>query len=58
MESNESYKTAYGAAYARLLEQYQPKEIRLFEDLFVKNFFGKTISSLLKNSIRCWSLLL
>lgn len=51
MESNESYKTAYGAAYARLLEQYQPKEIRLFEDLFVKNFFGKTISSLLKNSI-------
>ncbi|MFL0269424.1 SAM-dependent methyltransferase [Clostridium sp. WILCCON 0202] len=51
MGNNESYKTAYGAAYARLLEQYQPKEIRLFEDSLVKNFFGKTISYLLKNSI-------
>jgi methyltransferase (TIGR00027 family) len=51
MENNESYKTAYGAAYARLIEQYQPEVIRLFEDSFVKNFFSKTICCLLQNSI-------
>jgi methyltransferase (TIGR00027 family) len=51
MESNQSYKTAYGAAYARLIEQYQPEEIRLFDDLFVKNFFNKATCSLLQNSI-------
>ncbi|MFL0248188.1 class I SAM-dependent methyltransferase [Candidatus Clostridium stratigraminis] len=51
MENKESYKTAYAAAYARLLEQYQPKEIRLFEDPLVKDFFGKTIYCLLQNSI-------
>lgn len=55
MESNHSYKTAYGAAYARLLEQYQPKDIRLFEDLFINIFFNKTICSLMKNIIiRKW----
>jgi methyltransferase (TIGR00027 family) len=51
MENNESYKTAYNAAYARLIEQRQPAEIRLFDDPFVKIFFSKTIYSLLQYSI-------
>lgn len=48
MEGNESYKTAYAAAYARLVEQYEPKETRLFNDIFVKNFFSRYISSIMR----------
>lgn len=53
MDGNESYKTAYAAAYARLIEQYEPKETRLFDDLFVKNFFSNYLSSIMQfNTIR------
>jgi O-methyltransferase involved in polyketide biosynthesis len=48
MDTNQSYKTAYTAAYARLVEQYEPKEKRLFDDTIVKYFFSNYISSLLK----------
>lgn len=48
MEGNESYKTAYVTAYARLLEQYEPKEIRLFDDSFVKSFFSSYISFIMQ----------
>lgn len=51
MESNQSYKTAYGAAYARLIEQYQPKELRLFNDSVVKIFFSNYISYMMKFSV-------
>lgn len=51
MEINKSYKTAYGAAYARLLEQYQPQKIKLFDDSLVKNFFSSYISFLMQFSI-------
>jgi methyltransferase (TIGR00027 family) len=48
MGGNESYKTAYLAANARLIEQFEPKEKRLFNDALVKIFFSKYISNLLK----------
>lgn len=48
MDTNQSYKTAYTAAYARLIEQYEPKEKRFFDDAIVKYFFSNYISSLLK----------
>ena len=48
MEGNENYKTAYAAAYARLIEQHEPTETRLFNDTFVKNFFSKYINSIMK----------
>lgn len=48
MESNRSSQTAYGAAYARLLEQYEPKETRLFEDSFVKSFFSSLTGFLMR----------
>jgi methyltransferase (TIGR00027 family) len=38
---NQSWKTAFVAASGRLLEQYQPKEIRLFDDPVIKIFFSK-----------------
>ena len=37
-------KTAYDAAYARLIEEYQPSEIRLFDDPLAKMFFINYIS--------------
>jgi methyltransferase (TIGR00027 family) len=51
MDRNESYKTAYVAAYARLIEQYEPKETRLFNDSFVKNFFSNYLSFIMKFTI-------
>lgn len=51
MEENESYKTAYLAAYARLIEQHESKETRLFEDLFVKKFFSSYLSFLMQYKI-------
>lgn len=39
MEGNESYKTAYFAAYARLFEQHEPKETRLFSEFIVDELF-------------------
>ena len=47
-KENESYKTAYAAANARLMEQFEPKETRLFDDPLVKNVFSSYISSLMK----------
>lgn len=41
MSSNQSWKTAFLAATVRLIEQYQPKELRLFDDPVIKNFFSK-----------------
>jgi methyltransferase (TIGR00027 family) len=41
MSSNQSWKTAFLAASVRLIEQYQPEELRLFDDPFIKNFFSK-----------------
>ena len=38
MEGTENYKTAYAAAYARLIEQHEATETRLFNDKFVKIF--------------------
>ena len=51
MESNQSYKTAYVAAYARLIEQYQPIELRLFNDSLVKKFFSNYICYMMKFSV-------
>lgn len=51
MDGNESYRTAYVAAYARLIEQYEPKETRLFNDSFVKNFFSNYISFIMQFTI-------
>lgn len=51
MDGNESYKTAYVAAYARLIEQYESKETRLFNDSFVKNFFSNYLSFIMKFNI-------
>lgn len=53
MQSNQSYKTAYTAAYARLIEQYEPDKTRLFNDPLIKLFFSNYISFLLKfNAMR------
>jgi methyltransferase (TIGR00027 family) len=41
MSSNQSWKTAILVASIRLIEQYQPKELRLFDDPIIKNFFSK-----------------
>jgi methyltransferase (TIGR00027 family) len=41
MSSNQSWKTAILVAAVRLIEQYQPKEVRLFDDPIIKNFFSK-----------------
>ncbi len=49
MESNQSYKTAYNAAYARLIEQHEPDSLRLFNDPYVSSFFGKNILFQLKH---------
>lgn len=51
MEINENYKTAYSAAYARLIEQHEPEETRLFDDLFVKKFFSSYLSSIMQFSL-------
>ena len=51
MDRNESYKTAYVTAYARLIEQYEPRETRLFNDSFVKNFFSNYLSFIMKFTI-------
>ncbi len=51
MDSNQNYKTAYTAAYARLMEQYMPKELKLFDDPLVKYFFSSYISSLMRFSV-------
>ncbi|MDF2882306.1 MAG: methyltransferase, partial [Clostridiaceae bacterium] len=51
MDNNQSYKTAYVAAYARLIEQYQSKEMRLFNDSLVKYFFSSYISFLMRFSV-------
>jgi len=41
MSSNQSWKTAFLVASIRLIEQYQPKELRLFDDPVIKFFFNK-----------------
>lgn len=41
MGDNQSWRTAYISAAPRLIEQYEPKEMRLFKDSFVKNFHNK-----------------
>ncbi|NRT87505.1 SAM-dependent methyltransferase [Clostridium beijerinckii] len=48
MGENQNYKTAYSAAYARLIEQHEPKETRLFDDPFVKKFFSSYLSLLMQ----------
>lgn len=48
MQNNQVSRTAYTSAYARLIEQYQPKEKRLFEDPYVKTFFSSYLSNFLK----------
>jgi methyltransferase (TIGR00027 family) len=48
MSSDQSYKTAYGAAYARLIEQYVPEEEKLFEDNVIGIFFSRNINIMLK----------
>jgi methyltransferase (TIGR00027 family) len=51
MDSSQIYKTAYTAAYARLIEQYLPVEKRLFNDPVAKYFFSSCISSLMKHNV-------
>lgn len=48
MDNNEVSRTAYTSAYARLIEQYEPKKKRLFEDPYVKLFFSNYLSNFLK----------
>lgn len=43
MSSNLSWKTAFLVASMRLIEQYHPKEMRLFDDPIIKHFFSKII---------------
>ena len=40
--------TALGAAICRLIEQYQPKETRLFHDPLVKDLVGAPIRVLMQ----------
>lgn len=40
--------TALGAAVCRLIEQYQPREIRLFDDSLVKDLVGAPLSGMLQ----------
>lgn len=47
MEDNQSYRTAYDAAYARLIEQYEPEQERLFYDPVIKKIFNKPIQFLI-----------
>lgn len=42
--------TASGAAMCRLIEQYQPEEMRLFDDTLVKDLLAAPIRALLKSA--------
>src|SRR5579871_5602119 len=42
--------TASGAAMCRLIEQYQPENIRLFDDPLVKDLLSAPIRTLLKSA--------
>lgn len=48
MAGDRSWRTAFNAAFARLIEQNEPKEIRLFEDSLIPCFFSKPTNYFLK----------
>ncbi|SDE29526.1 class I SAM-dependent methyltransferase [Sporomusa acidovorans] len=55
MANKKNGQTAFNVAAARLIEQYQYKEIRLFTDPVIKNFFNWPIRFLMKfKIIRDW----
>jgi methyltransferase (TIGR00027 family) len=55
MANKKSGQTAFNVAAVRLIEQYQPKLIRLFTDPVIKNFFNWPIRFLLEFKIvRNW----
>lgn len=51
MSSNQSWKTAILVASVRLIEQYQPKELKLFDDPIIKIFFSKIFLFLIQFKI-------
>lgn len=51
LSSNQSWRTAFLAASVRLIEQYQPRESKLFDDPFIKIFFSKMTLFLMKFKI-------
>ncbi|AIF53019.1 class I SAM-dependent methyltransferase [Pelosinus sp. UFO1] len=55
MANKKSGQTAFNVAAGRLIEQYQPKEIRLFTDPVIKNLFNWPIQFLIQfKIIRDW----
>jgi methyltransferase, putative, TIGR00027 family len=55
MANKKNGQTAFNVAAGRLIEQYQSKEIRLFTDPVIKNFFNWPIRFLMKfKIIRDW----
>ena len=48
MSKNKSGQTAFGASMARLIEQYQPENTRLFNDSMVKHFLPVYIVVMMK----------
>lgn len=55
MANKKSGQTAFSVAAGRLIEQYQPKEIRLFTDSVIKNLFSWPIQFLMGfKIIRDW----
>ncbi|GMA98150.1 SAM-dependent methyltransferase [Pelosinus sp. IPA-1] len=55
MANKKSGQTAFSVAAGRLIEQYQPKEIRLFTDPVIKNLFNWPVQFLIQfKIIRDW----
>lgn len=59
MANNKSGQTAFGAAAVRLVEQYQPKETRLFTDPVIKDLITLPIRLMLELKImRDWLIIM
>jgi methyltransferase (TIGR00027 family) len=48
MAKNKSGQTAFGAAIARLIEQYEPDKLRLFDDKLIRHVLPNIIARLMK----------
>ena len=55
MAKNKSGQTAFGAALARLIEQYQPANLRLFEGNLLQHLLPRSVVIFTKAKfIRTW----